>query len=351
MNAMIRLDVNGLLEGMVIAEPVLCPKTGKVLLKHGTKITDSLIQTLITRGIKTVAVAEQYTLLVDPVDTTTRELRGLLEDGIVKYAPDTPEANKSDNMVNVSRMARKIVSKILENPDIVQFCVISKLLDDNFLYRHSINTCVLSLLVAGAMGFDAYNMQCVGTGALLHDIGLCEMPALINPQQRSPQQESLWKEHPRYGYYFAKEAGLPDNIINMILNHHEYWDGSGYPRGIGGNDIPIGARIITVCETYDRLLNSEGYPHYQAIEYLYGGGNFYFDSQVVKSFTNNIAVYPLGSMVRLSTGEVGIVVNVRKNLGPRPMVRVYYNRVNRPLSCPKDVDLGEERTVFIEKVL
>lgn len=348
---MIKLNVNGLLEGMVVAEPVLCPKTGKVLLTHGTKLTDSLIETLQVRGVKTVAVTEQYTLLVDPVDTTTKELRRSLEDGILKYAPDIPEANTSDDMVNVSRMARKIVSKILENPDIVQFCVITKLLDDQFLFKHSINSCVLSLLVAGAMGFDAYNMQCIGTGALLHDIGLCEMPALIHPRQRSSQQESLWKEHPRYGYYIAKEAGIPEYITNMILNHHECWDGSGYPRGISENEIPIGARIIAVCETYDRLLHDEGYPHYQAIEYLYGGGSFYFDSKVVQSFTNNIAVYPLGSMVRLSTGEVGVVVNVRQNLGPRPLVRVYYNRVNRPLSVPKDVDLGKERTIFIEKVL
>lgn len=348
---MISINVNGLLEGMVVAEPILCPKTEQVLLKHGTKLTDSLIETLMVRGVKSVAVAEQYTLLVDPVDTTTRELKRCLEDYIIKYAPDIPEANKSDNMVNVSGMARKVASKIVENPDVVQFCVIAKILDDGFLYEHLINTCVYSLLVAGAMGFDTYNMQCIGTGALLHDIGLCEMPSIIHTHKQNLQQESLWKEHPRYGYYFAKEAGLSENITNMILNHHECWNGSGYPRGISGEDIPIGARIIAVCETYDRLLHDEGYPHYQAIEYLYGGGNFYFDSQVVQNFTNNIAIYPLGSMVRLSTGEVGIVVNVRKNLGPRPMVRVYYNRVNRPLTCPKDVDLGKERTVFIGKVL
>lgn len=348
---MIRLEVSGLLEGMIITEPILCPKTGKVLLNHSTKLTDSLIQTLKAREIKTVAVAEQYTLLVDPVDTTTKEIKRLLDEGILKFAPDVPEANTSDSMVGISRHARKIASRITENRDIVQFCVICKLLDDKFLYRHAINTCIMSLLVAGAMGFDAYNMECIGVGALLHDIGLCEMPLLIHTKQRSLQQESLWKEHPRYGYYFAREAGLSDNVTSLIMNHHENWNGSGYPRGISEDAIPIGARIISVCETYDRLLYNEGYPHYQAIEFLYGGGNFYFDSQVVQSLTNNIAVYPLGSMVRLSTGEVGIVVNVRKNLGPRPIVRVYYNRVNRPLTCPKDVDLGKERTVFIEKVL
>lgn len=88
---MISINVNGLLEGMVVAEPILCPKTEQVLLKHGTKLTDSLIETLMVRGVKSVAVAEQFTLLVDPVDTTTRELKRCLEDYIIKYAPIFPK--------------------------------------------------------------------------------------------------------------------------------------------------------------------------------------------------------------------------------------------------------------------
>lgn len=84
---------------------------------------------------------------------------------------------------------------------------------------------------------------------------------------------------------------------------------------------------------------------------MYGSCNRIFDSNVVLAFTQNLAVYPLGSLVRLSTGEVGVVVNVRQNLGPRPVVRVFFNRVNRPLTCPKDIDLGKERTIFIKEIL
>jgi HD-GYP domain-containing protein (c-di-GMP phosphodiesterase class II) len=118
-----------------------------------------------------------------------------------------------------------------------------------------------------------------------------------------------------------------------------------------GENIPLGSRIISVCETYDRLLRLEKYPHYQAVEFLYGAGNYLFDSKVVNAFVNNLAVYPLGSLVKLSTGEVGLVVNVRKNQGPRPIVKVYFDSTGKPLPSPKDVDLGKERTLFIQRVL
>lgn len=346
-----KIVIYKLTEGTIIAEPVFCPKTGNMLANYGTKVTHELIQSLKSREISQVTVLDENTLIVDPIDTTAKELKKLLIEEIRRLAPDKAEANTSDTMVKVSRIACQISVQIVDNTKLVEFCVLMKILNSRYLYQHSIGTCALSLLVAGAMGLSNKEIFIVGTGALLHDVGLCEMPALIKHEKLNPQQELLWKEHPRYGYYFAKDAGFPFEITNLIQSHHEFWNGSGFPQGLTRDKIPPGARIISVCESYDRLLRYEGYPHYQAIEYLYGGGNYYYDSAVVQSFINNLAVYPLGSLVRLSTGEVGVVANVRQNLGPRPVVTVYYNRVNRPLTHPYNIDLGKERTVFIEKVL
>lgn len=348
---MIKLNVEGLLEGMITAEPITCPKTGKVLLNSGSKITAAIIESLIARKIYQVSIADQYTLFVDPVDSMTKELGGLLHSKILRIAPDIPEANKSDKMVTVSRTARKIASKILQNRDVVQYCVLMKLLDDSFLFKHAVNTCVLSLLVAGAMNLKEEVIEQVGTGALLHDMGLCEMPLVLNTKERNSQQESLWREHPTYGYYFAKEIGLPEEVAEIIQNHHENWNGKGYPNNLHGENIPIGARIVAICESYDRLLHQEGYPHNKVLDFLDNGKDNLFDSSIVQIFTNNLAIYPLGSMVRLSTGEVGVVVNVRRNQGTRPIVRVYYNRVNRPLTNPYEVDLSSKRNVHIEQVL
>ncbi|HWR39263.1 MAG TPA: HD domain-containing phosphohydrolase [Patescibacteria group bacterium] len=348
---MIELYTNELVDGMILASPVTCPQTGNLLLSYGTRLTEDYIQLLRGRGIPCVSVTERYTLFTEPCDTIRGELRDSLDREIIRMAPEKLEGNTSDSMVAVSRKARDVAAQLVEDHELVHFCVGMKILDNDYIFQHCIHTCALALLVAGAMDMSGEDMFDVGAGALLHDLGLCEMPGLLRVSGRSSQEEALWREHPRYGYYFAKEAGFKEEICRMVHFHHEHWNGTGYPQGMSGEQIPLGARIIAVCDKYDDLLRHQKYPHYQAVEFLYGAGNIYFDMDVIRYFTNSLAVYPLGSMVRLTTKEVGVVVNVRDNLGPRPVVRVYYNRVNRPLSAPRDVDLGRERTVFIEEIL
>ncbi len=348
---MVKLECSELSEGMVLAEPVFIPRTTTMLLNYGTTLSDALIHSLKDRGIKHVAVTERYTLLIEPTSSLSKELEKSIRTEILRLAPEKIEANTSDTMLSVAKQALHLVDHLIKDPAVLDFCMRMKLIDDAFLLRHGVETCAMSLLVGGVLNLNREEVHEVGMAGLLHDIGLCEMPQLIKKSQRNLHEENSWREHALYGYYLAREAGLPREVCKDILHHHESWNCQGFPNQIGEEEIPIGARIIAVCEQYNRLLLQEGIPHYQAIEYLYGGGNFYFDSRIVEAFTNHLAVYPLGSLVRLSTGQVGIVINVRQNLGPRPLVRVYYNRVNRPLTLPVDIDLAVERTVFIEQIL
>lgn len=349
--ALVKIKINELSVGMVVSESIVDPQTKKLLLKGDTKLTEDLIKLLKARNITEVAISERYTLAIDPTDTTRKELKQLLYSEIIKIVPEKAEANPSDKITEVSKKAQSIINRIIENEDMVSFCVQMKVNDNEYLFKHCVVSCALSLLIAGAMGLNDEDMKIIGQAALIHDLGMCEMPSIIREGKRNEQEEALWREHPRYGYYFAKEKDIDDRIIKIILHHHEKWNGDGFPDKLEGEKIPLGSRIVAVCENYDRLLRYEKYPHYQAIEYLYGVGGYLFDSNVVNTFTNNLAVYPLGSLVRLSTGEVGVVVNVRKNLGPRPIVKVFFNRVNRPVISPREIDLGQERTVFIQEVL
>ena len=226
-----------------------------------------------------------------------------------------------------------------------------RVIDKIRLYENGLYTAVLAGLVAGCLNLPAEEIVCAIVGGLLHDIGMAEMPTLLTMNELPPQEEALWKEHPTYGYYFALQKNIPRVIANCIQSHHENWDGSGFPKNQKGEEIPISARIVRVCAHYAHAIINKGMMPYVAIEELYGASGFYFDPKVVESFANNIAIYPLGAMVRLSTKEVGIVSNIRKNKGPRPVVKIYYNRVNRPITEDKIVDLGQERTVFIEEIL
>ena len=340
---MTKIDISKLSLGMVVSENIYDPKTKILLLKSGTKLTDKLIDNIRFHNITEVQIADLYTLSIEPIDIIRHELN--------RTVPPKTTANPSDKIVDIAQKCIKIIDDIIDDDIVINFCIQMKISDNEYLYNHCAITCILAILIAGSLELDYHQIKNIGIAALLHDLGLCEMPTLIRSSIRKPQEEALWQEHARYGYYAAKEKGIDNDICKIILHHNEKWDGSGFPDKLSGENIPIGARILSICDVYDEQIRLYKSPHYLAIEQLYGGGNFFFDTNVVNAFINNLAVYPLGSLVRLSTGEVGVVVNVRKNLGPRPIVKIFFNRVNRELITPKELDLEKERTTFIQEII
>lgn len=350
---MIKIKTDELKDGMVVSEHIYDPQTKKLLLKCGSKLDKELIALIKHYELQEVPIEEQFTLSMNPIELIAKEIKADLTKAITRLVPEKPEANPSDKITTVAKRVLGIINKqkIEHNQDVLEQALQMKICNNEFLYKHCISSCALSTLVAGTLDLSDEEIYIIGQAALLHDIGLCETPFIIESTKRNNQEEALYQEHTKYGYYILKDKNIDRRVASYILYHHEQWNGEGFPNKMAGEDIPLAARIISVCETYDRLLRYEKYPHYQAIEYLYGAGNYLFDSKVVNAFINNLAVYPLGSLVKLSNGEVGLVVNVRKNQGPRPIVKVYYDNTSKPLITPKDIDLGKERTVFIQKVL
>lgn len=344
------LPLSRIKPGMKLEQAIYMPD-GKCLLTAGSVITNRNIEKFRELRILEIDVADIYTLFISPSD----KMEELLVDDFIrvlrKISPNRPEANKNDDVVKVAAQLEDLIKKLAKNEEIVNFLVELRVIDKLKLYENGLYTGVLCGLVAGCLGLSTEEIVCAIVGGLLHDIGMAEMPTLLNMKELPPQEEILWKEHPTYGYYFALQKNIPRAIANCIQSHHEKWDGSGFPKNLKAEEIPIAARIVHVCAHYAHAVINNGMMPYMAIEELYGASGFYFDPKVVEAFTNNIAIYPLGAMVRLSTKEVGIVSNIRKNKGPRPVVKIYYNRVNRPITEDKIVDLGMERTVFIEEIL
>lgn len=347
---MSELFISEVKPGMRLEQAIVMPD-GKTLLSSGTILSIKNIEKLHELNIKLINIADRYTHLITPIDKMQTQLVEDFTRMLRQIAPNSPEANKSDEVVKVANMLEKIILKIAKNETVLEFMVELRIIDKVKLYDHSVHTAVLAGLVAGSMGLDVENILCAVTGGLLHNIGVAEMPTLLNIKEMTPPQQTLWREHPTYGYYFAIQKNVSRTIANCIQYHHERYDGTGYPKGIKGEEIPLLARIISICTKYSAAITYENISPYMAVEEIYGASGIYYDPEVVKAFVNNIPIYPLGVMVRLSTKEVGIVSNIRKNKGPRPIIKVYYNRVNRPITEDKIIDLGVERTIFIEEIL
>ena len=345
------LKIEEVKPGMRLEQPVLKPNSTMCLLKADTILSNRNLDVLKELGITEVAIADRETILITPMDKMEESLVDDFLRVLREISPEQPEANKNDYVVRVAKMLEGLIRKLAKNEDILNYMVELRIIDKLWLYDHSVYTAVLSGIVAGCMKLNAEDILATVAGALLHNIGVGEMPMLIRKPDHTPAEQKLWEEHPTYGYYFAMQKNIPKVIANCIQAHHERYDGSGYPKGLKGDEIPISARIVSVCSDYAAAILYKNVPPYVAVEEIYGTSGIYCDPEVVKAFVNNIPIYPLGVMVRLSTKEVGIVSNIRKNEGPRPIVKVYYNRVNRPITEERVIDLGKERTIFIEEIL
>lgn len=345
------LSIKEVKPGMTLEQAIYSSDNNSFLLTAGTVLSIKNIEKIKELKIEQIDIADRNTVFISPTDKMAVSLVSDFIGILRKTSPKQPEANKNDFVVKVAHQLETVILKIAKNEDVMSILVELKLIDNLRLYEHSLYTSILSGLVAGCMGLGTDDLICAVIGGLLHNIGVAEMPSLLHIENFTPQQRNLWQEHPTYGYYFALQRNIPRKIANCIQYHHERWNGGGYPKGLSGEEIPICARIIGVCAHYSAAVTYKNVPPYMAVEEMYGTSGIYYDSDVVKAFVNNIPIYPLGVMVRLSTKEVGIVSNIRKNDGPRPIVKIYYNRVNRPITEDKIIDLGLERTIFIEEIL
>lgn len=337
--------------GMVLVAPVIDEESQKLLVKEGQILNQNIIKKLIDWKVPLISVADLHSLQINPIDKMQVTLRDSYSDAIALYSSRQIAGNKRDDIPQIIKKMERIIENICKEEKILNYCLEMRMVRERNLYEKAVHTSVFAGLLAGAYGCRMEMMQNVMVGGLLHDSGCLEMTFLIGKQNKTSQEELLWKEHPTYGYYFAIQNELSREMAEIIQYHEERFDGSGYPKQLKGDAIPLGARIVAICANITENIIYNGMKPYEALEVIYGTSGIYFDAKLVNVFLGSIALYPMGALVRLSTGEVGVITNIRKNPGARPVVSVYYNSVNRPLSAPKIIDLGAQRTIFIEEIL
>lgn len=348
---MSKLNVNDVQQGMLLGESIYHPESKKLLLKQGTRLTNAYIEKLKALNIFQIEIPDRFTVFLDIKENMESLLEECYGSMLNKISSPYPEGNITDAVMDVSPVIRKAIKAICTNSEICSVCVDMQVIDFEALVRTGVFISGYSMLIAALMNMSEEEIIHIGTAALLHDAGMCEMFQLIRAKNLTPANTALWEQHPTYGYYAMLEKNFSREITELIYAHHEKYDGTGFPRGLAKDDIPVGSRIISLCADYEESIRNKGYLHYEAIEYIYGNSGISYDPAIVDIFTQNIPVYPLGSVIQLSTGDIGVVVNIRKNKGPRPVVRVQYNRVYKPISEPQLVDLGDEKTVFIKRII
>jgi putative nucleotidyltransferase with HDIG domain len=213
-------------------------------------------------------------------------------------------------------------------------------------YYHSMNVTALSLVLGQKLGLDAKQLHLLGLGSLFHDLGHQQIPSriLLKKGPLTPPEEKVYQRHPYLGVEMAKRIGvLPKEAIDIIGQHHERLDGSGYPKGLKG-EVGTLTRIVAIVDHYDELCNQSdperSLSPYEAVSLMYSKEQGKYDSSVLTAFITNLGIYPPGTVVRLSDQRIACVVTINHNELLKPSVLVYDPEV--PKEEALILDLMEE---------
>ncbi|HHU81909.1 MAG TPA: HD domain-containing protein [Firmicutes bacterium] len=354
-----RIKTTQLVPGMRLAEDIILPKTNVTLIGAGTELSIEAIRRIENLGIEAVGIDETKE---DSKDETERQLIPILAENHERAITAVEE------MINLSTeqpleeemvhgLADDLMSQVELDPSLLLNLTHIKAYD-NYLFSHSVNVAILTLLVGEVLGYSKKELQELGAAALLHDLGMLSIPQEIWQKRGtlSPDEQAEIRKHPVYGEELLRTKGFSEEVIRVAREHHERYDGSGYPGGKREKDISFKARILAVTDVYDACISFRPYREQmtpqQALEQLLSEKEKY-DPGVLNAFISVMAIYPIGSLVVLNSGEVAKVIRVSRNNPFRPEVRIYFDREGNLLEQRPRLNLAEEKnhTLYIDKTL
>jgi len=291
-------------------------------------------------------------LLAPPRPTTlaeelprAREIRGAMVAQVKRFVTDVRSGLPID-ITAARHTVVKVAESLRRSPRAFGALVRLKRTDE-YTFSHSVNTCVLSLMVAEQCGLPD-NLEDIGLGALVHDVGKLKVPpeVLNKPGPLTEEEWQLIRRHPLAGLEIVQRSGeLRAAIAEAITQHHERADGSGYPHGLRGEAIGMAARLVAVVDVYDATSSDRPYhpalPPAEAVRWILANAGRQFDLQLAHAFVRTVGVYPVGSLVRLNSGELAIVSDFDAKSILRPIVLIITTPWGSALPAPEILDLSE----------
>jgi HD-GYP domain-containing protein (c-di-GMP phosphodiesterase class II) len=336
--------------GLRLARDLPATGTGRLpLLAHGAVLSERHQRALTERGIHAVWVEDDLSEGIEPVELldeavraeTAERVRGALDTARAAFA--SSQRLPPSTLQDLSGIVDRIAANIHGNPDAA--LVLNDLAAaDQYTHRHSVNVTALGLLLArnqfrrhgwvdyrGQRRFDRIDqrLSTFGMGLLLHDIGKMAVPApvLNKPGPLDDAEWKLMRTHPEAGVaLLGSSSSMSPLVTTVIRDHHERMDGSGYPRGIAGEDIHAFARIAAVADVYDAITSARPYkpaaPPSAGVDAIAGGAGSAFDAEIVETFRRVVFPYPVGTEVTLADGSTGVVARVDPGDADTPVVRL-----------------------------
>ena len=334
--------------GMVLSRSVY-DSTGNPLFERGTELDKACITTLTVYGVNEIMVEDPR---VQDVPASTM-FSPEIEAEAMHALRELFDGSRDEGRIEASLLMtveRPIVSMARELfPEVMGEVNASGVLSvDDFQYAHPVKAAGLSMLIGRRLGMGLKQLVALGLTAVLADIGFMVLPPISRREkgEMTPEEDQVFKKHPNASGELVSQFGtLPREVIDGIHQHHERWDGSGFPNGLRGEQISLFARIVAVADRYYELVSKrpsrKAFMPHEAIEYIMAYSAELFDPELVLIFSRHVPLYPSGVSVKLNTGEVAIVA--KPNIGQigRPVLRMCSDEEGRSLREPFDLDLSD----------
>jgi HD-GYP domain-containing protein (c-di-GMP phosphodiesterase class II) len=238
-----------------------------------------------------------------------------------------------------------VVESVLRNADAF-FWISALLRRDSYIYSHAVNCSALAAALGRHMGFPEQVLVSLATGGFLLDVGKAELPEDVLNHPNQLDKEVFWsvKKHVEGSLRICEDAGIhhPD-VREMIATHHERMDGSGYPNGLVRTKIPLFGRMAAVIDSFDAMTSHRAYQkamsRHEALQHLYRGHDQLYQRDIVEQLLQCLGIYPTGTLVEMSTGEVGIVMAQNQARRLRPKVMMLLDRDKQRYARYPEVDL------------
>jgi putative nucleotidyltransferase with HDIG domain len=255
---------------------------------------------------------------------------------------------------SADQLTQQMLDSLLSEKDIAIHLMNDKIAGEE-AYYHSLNVAILSMMLGKEMGFQPADLKVLGMGCLFHDIGKVEIPdRIVNSRQElSKSEQNLLQLHCNYGLKIGERLGLPKGALDIIMQHHEYADGSGYPGHLAADKSTMLSRIVCIVNAYDNHCNrpnpADSLTPYDALVLMFAHQRKLFDAATLNIFIRCMGIYPPGTIVKLSDGTFGMVVSVNSGQPLRPTILIY------DPSVPKDeaiiLDLSNDSDLEVKASL
>lgn len=324
------ISINLVEEGMKVAKTIF-NEHGVALINANSRLTKAIVNKLELLGYKGLLIEDKMSEDIEYEENFVSQnlkvsISKRLKNALAIYS--NSEIQLYDEIDDIQEIISGIIEEMFSKSDL-HLNLLELKMFDNYTYFHSVNVAIISLAIAYHLKLNKNDMLIVGSAALFHDIGktFVGTDILNKPGKLDDKEYAIMKTHSKKGYdILSRGTNLSAKTTVSVLSHHEHYDGSGYPNGLSGDKIILFGRIICIADVYDALTSDrpyrKGYTVLEGVEFIMANSGKLFDPELVKIFTSKVYPYPAGSMVKLSNGEVALVIQNSDEFCLRPKIKI-----------------------------